>query len=306
MTQHNCRPCQGIQTLTPMPIRILAGQKELNFRIGTYAEYFESMLAALGRGRSDLSSNERSVLSYLTARDKDDPSIAMLDAWAVLADVLTFYNERYMNEGFLRTATQASSLYELANIVGYTPRPGLSSSVFLAFEVDEKSSEVLIPEGTPAKSTPIPGSGETPQTFETSVAFVARPGFNRIQTRIRRPQNLAKSNWENIDRIYLQGTGLRIAPNDYITIADNDIADSRLFRVIRVEERTDGVERITVLYFGEQFLSPRTLARETRKIVERFIGSPIVSELLSPVYIENVLRKDGLLNIIPLATVSTE
>ena len=155
MTQQNCRPCQGIQTLTPVPILNIAGQGSLKYRVGTYREFFESMLASLSRGKTG-SDGFRSPLQYLTAREKDDPSIAILDAWAVLADVLTFYNERIIDEGFLRTARQSSSLFELANLVGYTPRPGLSSSVYLAFEVDDRSPQVVIPRGTQAKSTPIP------------------------------------------------------------------------------------------------------------------------------------------------------
>ena len=47
-----------------------------------------------------------SELPELTARDPDDPAIALLDAWATVADVVTFYQERIANEGFLRTATE--------------------------------------------------------------------------------------------------------------------------------------------------------------------------------------------------------
>ena len=45
-------------------------------------------------------------LVALTTRAADDPAIALLDAWATVGDVLTFYQERIANEGFLRTATE--------------------------------------------------------------------------------------------------------------------------------------------------------------------------------------------------------
>ena len=54
----------------------------------------------------------------------DDLAIALLDAWATVADVLTFYQERIANEGFLRTATERRSVLELARAIGYELEPG--------------------------------------------------------------------------------------------------------------------------------------------------------------------------------------
>ena len=59
----------------------------------------------------------------LTTRDADDPAIALLDAWATVADVLTFYQERIANEGYLRTATERRSVLELARLIGYRSGP---------------------------------------------------------------------------------------------------------------------------------------------------------------------------------------
>jgi len=54
--------------------------------------------------------SERLHLIANDGRDDSDPSIALLDAWAVVADVLTFYQERISNEGYLRTAQERTSL----------------------------------------------------------------------------------------------------------------------------------------------------------------------------------------------------
>ena len=59
-------------------------------------------------------------------RDDDDFSIALLDAWATVADVLTFYQERIANEAYLRTATERLSVLELARLIGYQLRPGVA------------------------------------------------------------------------------------------------------------------------------------------------------------------------------------
>src|SRR5678816_3746877 len=82
------------------------------------------------------SSDTYTPLRALTTRDPSDFSIALLDGWATVADVLTFYEERIANEGFLRTATERRSILELARLIGYELNPGVAASVHLAYTVD--------------------------------------------------------------------------------------------------------------------------------------------------------------------------
>lgn len=150
------------------------GQGALAYRAGTYGTFFGAMLDRLN-----------GALPALTTRELDDVAIALLDGWAIVADVLAFYQERIANEGFLRTALEKRSLVELANLAGYTPRPGVSASVFLAYTL-EKGGDVTLAAGNKAQS--IPGPGETAQTFETSDALAARDVWNTIGLRKTRPQ----------------------------------------------------------------------------------------------------------------------
>src|SRR5262249_58295935 len=112
-----------------------------------------------------LSAPAYQALRALKTRERSDPAIALLDAWATVADVLTFYQERIANEGYLRTATERRSILELARLVGYALRPGVAASVYLAFTL-ENNYRVEIPIG--ARSQSLPGPGELPQSFETS------------------------------------------------------------------------------------------------------------------------------------------
>jgi hypothetical protein len=50
--------------------------------------------------------------------------ILLLNAFAAVADVLAFYQERQANEAFLRTATIRRSLVELSPLLSYRPRRG--------------------------------------------------------------------------------------------------------------------------------------------------------------------------------------
>ena len=57
-----------------------------------------------------------------------DLGLQVLEWWAYLADILTFYNERYANENYLRTATRDESVADLVALLGYRPAPGLAAT----------------------------------------------------------------------------------------------------------------------------------------------------------------------------------
>ena len=154
-----------------------AGRSALRTRIGSYGDFFADALRRLG-------SSDAPALRTLGTRDPDDPAIALLDAWAVAADVLTFYRERLSNEGYLRTANSERSLRELAAAVGFKPRPGVAATVHLAFLLDPNAAPVDIPAG--AKAQTIPQPGEQMQTFETDEALQARAEWSAMAPRLAR------------------------------------------------------------------------------------------------------------------------
>ena len=169
-------------------------------------------------------------LHGLTTRAADDPSIALLDGWATVADVLTFYQERIANEGFLRTATERRSVLELARLVGYTLRPGVASTVYLAYTIDEnQKTPVEIPIGTRAQS--VPGPGELPQSFETSELLDARAAWNTLQPRLSQPQTLKSILGSNT--LYLNGVTTNLKPNDPLLIIEG--TKQEFTRVIDVQ-----------------------------------------------------------------------
>ncbi|WIX99178.1 putative baseplate assembly protein [Amycolatopsis mongoliensis] len=194
--------CQGVQVETPVTIDNPPGLAELAVRSGTHGEFLESMLARL-------SSPGYPALAGLTVRTTDDAAIALLDGWATVADLLTFYTERIANEGYLRTATRQESLRLLGNLVGHRPRPGVSAGTFLAYTVDKDPSSgpdtaVVIPKGTRAQS--IPAQGEQAQSFEIGEDLPARWSWNDLQVRLRRPYQVDFDNLGNGGRIHVAGT----------------------------------------------------------------------------------------------------
>src|SRR5438105_4162958 len=151
-----CGCCTPSAPLTPLAVQNLPGLSAIVYRVGTYASFRESMLEAIA------SSPE---LSVLTTRQDDDYSITVMDLWAAVADVLTFYQERYANEVFLRTAQQPESIRRLARLLDYRPRPGVAALAELAFTVDA-TKMIQIPAGLKVQSVPEQDQ-QLPQTFET-------------------------------------------------------------------------------------------------------------------------------------------
>lgn len=168
-------------------------QPALSYRLGTRSGFLAWMLAQLPRQEIPDGPNAGTrPLANLATHSPRDPAVALLDAFAVVADVLTFYEERIVNEGFLRTATETRSVMELARAVGYELSPGLAAGAWLAFTVEEAAGaapEVVIDPGVRVLS--VPAQNQRPQTFETVERIVARPEWNQLRPMVATAQDFA-------------------------------------------------------------------------------------------------------------------
>jgi hypothetical protein len=269
-----CGCCAGIEVVTPQSEENRPGLPALVYRAGTYATFLESMMARLSSiyldvPASDGSANVQRIFPLnglvlnsdgktftrvgpgLTRRELSDPSIALLDAWATVADVLTFYEERIANEGYLRTATESRSVLELARLVGYRLRSGVSASVYLAFTVTAGFNGV-IPAGTRAQS--IPTVGQTPQPFETSDDLPARDVWNDLGVRLARPQMItlaSNPSGQTVtidqgtdattrDTLYFAGISTNLNVGDALLIVSGQGAGQQSLRIVEsVSAQTD-------------------------------------------------------------------
>lgn len=193
------------------------GRSALDYRIGTRESFLARMLDRLATESPPDGPAGRRPLAGLAGRESDDPGVALLDAWAGVADVLAFYQERIANEGFLRTAVERRSVLELARLAGQELGPGVAAGAFLDFTVEEAPGSplaVLVPQGTQVQS--IPGQNELPQTFETGSDFTAHAAWNTLVPRRGRPQTPASL--AGAGEIYLAGTGLQLATGDLLLL----------------------------------------------------------------------------------------
>src|SRR5882724_4768305 len=181
---NDCGCCEGITAIVPGPVFNRPGLSQVRYRVGTQVDFLRSALAAL-------SDPELSALRSLTTRDTDDFTIALLDGWATLADVLTFYQERIANEFWLRTATERDSILRLAQLIGYRLKPGVAAETPLAFLLDETPgapTEVTIKVGSKVQS--VPGADEKPQTFETIEEIETRMSWGALKPQTFGPQQI--------------------------------------------------------------------------------------------------------------------
>lgn len=198
------------------------GLESLDYRIGVHGEFLARMIANLTRSKiPDGGHAGQKPLLDLATREKDDPAIALLDAWAVAADILTFYQERIANEGYLRTAMERRSMLELARAIGYELSPGVAAGTYLSFQVEAAQGTrrpALIPKGTAVQSIPAK-QGEAPQTFETSADFTGYPEWNQLRPQLTQVQNI--SDIATVPKLYLKGIEGNLQKGDMILLIDS-------------------------------------------------------------------------------------
>jgi hypothetical protein len=205
---NDCGCCQAIVTSTPVEITNRPGLQAIAYRAGIHPQFKESMLA-------ELSSAAHPGLQRLRTREDDDFSIALLDAWATVGDVLTFYQERYANELYLRTSTERRSVGWLTALIGYQLRPGVAASTWLAFTLETAAGGPASVSIDPTvKVQSVPGPGEKPQVFEPVETIEARPEWNVLTPRLTVPRIPVGGDTS----VFLSGVTTNLRPGDYFVL----------------------------------------------------------------------------------------
>jgi predicted phage baseplate assembly protein len=152
----------------PLTVFNRPGLGHVAYRVGAYADLLDEMLRRLNRDPT---------LAAWTHREPDDPGIALLECAAMMGDVLTFYQELYGNEAFLRTARWRESVSELVRLVGYRLAPGVGGRATFAFEA-KGTAPVTVSAGYALKAEV--ESGARPTDFQTESELVAYPALSRF------------------------------------------------------------------------------------------------------------------------------
>src|SRR5205814_1905972 len=144
------------------------GLATIDYRIGSYADLRDHMLPRL---------DESEALAEWTHRGSDDPGIALIEAAAEVGDILSFYQELYANEAYLRTAKWRESVADLVRLLGYRLAPGVAGRARFAFAV-KGTRAVVLPAGLGVKAQ-LDGD-DPPAVFETSSELTAYAALSQF------------------------------------------------------------------------------------------------------------------------------
>ena len=163
MTSGGCEcpggsPCPCDPGPARWPVSNPGGLRRIAYRTGDFSSFRHALLRHLD-GETELGIWQPTAGS--------DLGLQVLDWWAYIADILTFYNEQIANEDYLGTATLDTSVRRLIGLLGYRPRPGIGATARLAV-IASGPAPLIIPAGLVIASKASPGLDS--QTFETTTA----------------------------------------------------------------------------------------------------------------------------------------
>ncbi|AZQ32980.1 putative baseplate assembly protein [Streptomyces cyaneochromogenes] len=261
--------CRGghDERLAPAPVHNPPGRTALDYRVGEYGSFRAALL-------DRLASPAYPALAGLTVRTPDDPAIGLLEATAVLGDLLTFHSERIADEAYIRTANEHRSLVLLGRLVGHRPRPGVAAATHLAYTLERdpraEALPVLIPRG--ARSHSVPASAdEQSLTFETSRDLTARWDWNELKVRRRRPSLITPADLERRSEIFVEGTANSLQTGEQLLFVFGEQAGGERTLLPVAKARVDREDEVTAISLPRS--TPPTL-RELVDEVRRWTAAP--------------------------------
>lgn len=81
-----------------------------------------------------------------------DIGVALLELFAYIGDINSFYTDRVAQEAYITTATQRQSLLNIAQLLGYVPSNGTAASGTVTFQSNNPTADIVIPAGTVVQS----------------------------------------------------------------------------------------------------------------------------------------------------------
>lgn len=168
-------------------------QPEIAYRVGVYRSFLAAMAKRAGA---------TPPLDRLNTGAAGDFTNALMGAWARVCDVLTFYQERIANEGFLQTAREPFSVLRLAGLLGVERWPPLAAETHVAvqlfdaksaspgaaqtrpttqlFEMRGRPTSVIVEDGGGLTVQDTPPQGRLPVVFESAETIELRAVWNAI------------------------------------------------------------------------------------------------------------------------------
>src|SRR5713226_4188305 len=225
MSEQPICPCEGFDH--PKLISNPPGRDVIEYRVGDFTAFRHALLLALP-GEQELSNSGGSPNTWVPTA-QGDLALQMVEWWAYLADILTFYNERIANETYLRTADLPESVTRLIQVLGYRPRPGIGARAVVAALLNAQTA-LTLPAGFQIQSKP--GPGQQPQIFELENATqLTAPDAVSVDpppaaSEITSGKLLVKGSISSVkvgDQLLIMERGFNGSTNDYAIVNVTDV-----------------------------------------------------------------------------------
>lgn len=119
--------------------------------------------------RQDLLARMAVSIPEWDSTDPSDFGVAILEQFAYLGDLLSYYIDRAANESSLSTATRRDSVVALAADLGYTPNGYISSTATISF-TNAGADDIVVPANTIVSATVTTTDASVVVQFSTDAA----------------------------------------------------------------------------------------------------------------------------------------
>ena len=212
MTNGTNPACPCTATQDPQVVSNPPGLPEISYRVDDFTGFRRAMLRPL--------ECEQAIGPWRPA--PGDLGLQVLEWWAYLADVLTFYNERIANESYLRTAQQPASVANLVALLGYDPAPGIAATGNVAAlrTAGHPAEPLVIPAGMRLSS--VATAGVPSQIFEVD-ASASFAGPSNVPVTL--PADTAfQDNADGTQAVLLAGRVSGVKAGDQLVLVDSRFA----------------------------------------------------------------------------------
>jgi len=200
-------PCESL--VFPSEITNLPGLVSIAYRVGDFTSFRQALLVLARPGEVELTNWRPSATQ--------DLAVQMVEWWAYLADILTFYNERIANQNYLGTADLPESVSRLIQVLGYRPRPGIGARGTLAVLLS-KQMPLTVPKGFQVQSKP--GPGQSPQVFEVEADTTINPPDSVPADFAPNPSLLQADPSSGLSSVLLAGTITSLTQGDELLLLE--------------------------------------------------------------------------------------
>lgn len=177
--------------------------------------------------RDELIARVKDRVSDWYGDDPADFGVALIEAFAYMGDITSYYIDRIANESTLLTATQRESVINLAKSYGYNPA-GYQNAVTTVRFTNTSGSSITVPSGTEVSGTVVEGDTVRQVIFTTKADAVVGANSN-VSVEAFHGENVAVTNPANpllLGDIAGEQVGFSAGtPNQAFKLSENQVVD---------------------------------------------------------------------------------